>query len=119
MSSKTPKCDEDGHCTRCGLEWPDEKETLEPHECPPGFIDPDPVVEFFKTLKTIDPAKVKCASIVIVDTDSAGDERVNKLITGSYGYLQAMMHDMFMLFIRAIKTQEFADDNDHAGRTKH
>lgn len=30
--------DEDGRCTGCGLEWPDEKETLEPHRCPPGFL---------------------------------------------------------------------------------
>ena len=29
--------DEDGHCQRCGLPWPDERETTEPHECPPGF----------------------------------------------------------------------------------
>ena len=28
--------DEDGHCKRCGLAWPDECETLEPHVCPPG-----------------------------------------------------------------------------------
>lgn len=30
--------DADGHCRRCGLEWPDESETTEPHECPPGFM---------------------------------------------------------------------------------
>ena len=29
--------DEDGRCLRCGLEWSDERERLEPHECPPGF----------------------------------------------------------------------------------
>lgn len=28
--------DEDGHCVKCGYEWPDPKESLE-HECPPGF----------------------------------------------------------------------------------
>ena len=33
-----PHPDEDGHCSRCGLPWPDERETLEPHECPPGFL---------------------------------------------------------------------------------
>lgn len=32
--------DPDGHCSRCGLKWPDERETLEPHECPPGFQRP-------------------------------------------------------------------------------
>lgn len=32
--------DEDGLCTRCGLEWEDERDTLEPHECPPGFTTP-------------------------------------------------------------------------------
>jgi hypothetical protein len=31
--------DEDGHCKRCGYLWPDENETTEPHECPPGFLD--------------------------------------------------------------------------------
>ena len=38
--SKLPTmCDEsDGTCNRCGLPWPDERETLEPHECPPGFM---------------------------------------------------------------------------------
>jgi hypothetical protein len=29
--------DEDGDCRRCGLPWPDVRETEEPHECPPGF----------------------------------------------------------------------------------
>jgi hypothetical protein len=24
-------------CSRCGLDWPDDAETLEPHECPSGF----------------------------------------------------------------------------------
>lgn len=32
-----PIRDADGHCTRCGLELEDQRETLEPHECPPGF----------------------------------------------------------------------------------
>lgn len=27
--------DEDGHCTRCGLEWEDPNGSI--HECPPGF----------------------------------------------------------------------------------
>jgi hypothetical protein len=39
---KPPFRDEDGRCSRCGLEWPDEKETLEPHECPPGFTSEEP-----------------------------------------------------------------------------
>ena len=26
-------------CSRCGLDWPDAAETLEPHACPPGFLD--------------------------------------------------------------------------------
>ena len=29
--------DEDGHCRRCGEAWPDERDTEEAHECPPGF----------------------------------------------------------------------------------
>ena len=29
-----PHADEDGHCTRCGLEFEDN------HECPPGFTTP-------------------------------------------------------------------------------
>ena len=33
------KRDDDGHCTVCGIEWPDERLTLEPHICPPGFLD--------------------------------------------------------------------------------
>lgn len=32
--------DEDGHCTVCGMEWPDEKLTLEKHICPPRFSRP-------------------------------------------------------------------------------
>ena len=32
-----PGVDEDGHCERCGLMIEPESETLEPHECPPGF----------------------------------------------------------------------------------
>jgi hypothetical protein len=35
--SATVGPDDDGDCRRCGLPWPDERETLEPHECPPGF----------------------------------------------------------------------------------
>jgi protein gp37 len=34
---KLPHRDEDGQCSRCGEEWPDEHLTLEPHVCPPGF----------------------------------------------------------------------------------
>ncbi len=34
--------DEDGDCTVCGLPWSDEKETLEPHVCPPGFLRTEP-----------------------------------------------------------------------------
>jgi hypothetical protein len=32
------KPDGDGACFVCGLAWPDERETLEPHVCPPGFL---------------------------------------------------------------------------------
>lgn len=32
-----PVCDGDGRCSRCGLEWPDIRETEEKHICPPGF----------------------------------------------------------------------------------
>lgn len=34
--------DEDGDCRRCGLPWPDERETTEPHECPQGFREVAP-----------------------------------------------------------------------------
>lgn len=40
-SAKKPhpdaKRDNDGHCTVCGIEWPNALETDEPHLCPPGF----------------------------------------------------------------------------------
>jgi hypothetical protein len=39
-AADSPHSDADGHCSRCGLKWPDERETLEPHECPPGFTAP-------------------------------------------------------------------------------
>ena len=32
--------DADGDCTRCGLKIEPDEDTLEPHECPPGFTDP-------------------------------------------------------------------------------
>jgi hypothetical protein len=38
------KRDEDGHCTVCGLPWPDRMETLEQHRCPPGFLTANKVV---------------------------------------------------------------------------
>lgn len=34
--------DEDGHCRRCGLAGEPETESIEPHECPPGFASADP-----------------------------------------------------------------------------
>lgn len=34
---KTGRKDADGHCDRCGTEWPDRFRTLARHECPPGF----------------------------------------------------------------------------------
>ena len=33
------KKDADGHCSVCGELWPDRKETLERHKCPPGFLE--------------------------------------------------------------------------------
>ena len=35
---KDAKRDEDGDCSVCGLRWPDPRDTLEPHICPPGFL---------------------------------------------------------------------------------
>jgi hypothetical protein len=36
----SPGADEDGHCIVCGYELELEQFTLEPHECPPGFHQP-------------------------------------------------------------------------------
>lgn len=32
------RIDVDGHCSRCGLFIEPDEETMEPHECPPGFL---------------------------------------------------------------------------------
>lgn len=39
---KDAKRDPDGHCSVCGLPWPDRAETLERHVCPPGFRTVEP-----------------------------------------------------------------------------
>lgn len=37
------KRDPDGHCTVCGILWPDPRETNEKHICPSGFLIPPEV----------------------------------------------------------------------------
>ena len=38
--ARAAQIDADGDCTRCGLKIEPDEDTLEPHECPPGFTDP-------------------------------------------------------------------------------
>lgn len=62
-----PQADEDGHCAACGLAWPDERETVEPHECPPGFRSG------WYRLSRITSAVIGVATVVdLIDPESHG-----------------------------------------------
>ena len=40
LDARAAQIEADGDCTRCGLKIEPDEDTLEPHECPPGFTDP-------------------------------------------------------------------------------
>ena len=92
--------DADGDCTRCGLKIEPDEDTLEPHECPPGFTEPamsrsKPIVRY-----TVTPAGLQQADDGEVVLYADHREKVDWLLRLK-GYAQQRVETMYRSYLRA------------------